>query len=336
MHYDPMEKHMDLMRHAPRTMKYDGSIPFEQWQAAAREKLTGLLGLPLEMPENDGFSIEYDEMREDFREIRFTFAAEPLADVCCYLLLPETYEGRLPLIICLQGHTKGCHISLGRAVYEGDEQKIGEGDRDFGLQAVRRGQAALVMEQRGFGERGGSPEGSRCGLPAMTALLLGRTLAGERVWDVMRGIDCVLAHFDMIDPGRIALMGQSGGGTVTCYAAALDTRITAAMPASAFCGYLGSIGVRQHCACNYVPGIMKYFDMGDLAGMTAPRPMVIVGGAEDPLFPQEAAGPEFEIAREYYRTAGAPENLRRVTGSGGHRFYAAESWPVFDEVTGWR
>ena len=42
MHYDPMEKHMDLMRHAPRTMKYDGSIPFEQWQAAARNlKLPG-------------------------------------------------------------------------------------------------------------------------------------------------------------------------------------------------------------------------------------------------------------------------------------------------------
>ena len=55
MHYDPMEKHLELMRHAPRTMKYDGSVPFEQWQEAARRKLAELLGLPLEMPESDEF-----------------------------------------------------------------------------------------------------------------------------------------------------------------------------------------------------------------------------------------------------------------------------------------
>ena len=48
MHYDPMEKHLELMRHAPRTMKYDGSMPFEEWQETARQKLAELLGLPLE------------------------------------------------------------------------------------------------------------------------------------------------------------------------------------------------------------------------------------------------------------------------------------------------
>ena len=42
MHYDPMEKHLELMRHAPRAMKYDGSVPFEQWQEAARQKLAEL------------------------------------------------------------------------------------------------------------------------------------------------------------------------------------------------------------------------------------------------------------------------------------------------------
>ena len=70
--------------------------------------------------------------------------------------------------------------------------------------------------------------------------------------------------------------------------------------------------------------------------MTAPRPMVVVGGTEDPLFPLESASREFGVAREYYHTAGAPENVRHVIGNGGHRFYAADAWPVFDEVTGWR
>ena len=81
MHYNPQEKHIELMRHAPRTMKYDGSIPFEQWQETARLKLAELLGLPLETPETDGFHIEYDEARDVYREIRFTFVSEPLVDV---------------------------------------------------------------------------------------------------------------------------------------------------------------------------------------------------------------------------------------------------------------
>ena len=101
MHYDPMEKHLELMRHAPRAMKYDGSMPFGEWQEAARQKLAELLGLPLEMPESDGFNIEYDDASGDFREIRFTFASEPLVDVCCYLLLPKAFEGKLPMVICL-------------------------------------------------------------------------------------------------------------------------------------------------------------------------------------------------------------------------------------------
>lgn len=336
MHYDPQERHIDLMRHAPRALAYREGEDFAAWQARAREKLNELLGLPLEMPVSDEFNIEWEREEQDFREIRFTYASEPGVDVCCHLLLPHGARGKLPMVICLQGHSKGAHISLGRPKYPGDEETISGGDRDFALQIVARGQAALVMEQRAFGERGGTPEGPKCEQPAMAALLLGRTLIGERCWDVFRGIDCVIAHFDCIDTERIALQGQSGGGTVVCYAAALDTRIAAAVPASAFCGYLESIGAQHHCTCNYVPGIMKYFDMGDLAGMIAPRPLVVVNGAKDTIFPVDSARRQFEVARQLYAAAGAPDNARHVIGPEGHRFYAALAWPVFDELTGWR
>lgn len=336
MHYDPMERHIELMRHAPRALAYREGEDFAAWQQRARARLEELLGLPLETPADDAFRVEWERDEPGFHEIRFCYASEPQVDVCCHLLLPEGAQGRLPLVICLQGHSKGAHISLGRPLYPGDEQTISGGDRDFARQIVARGQAALVMEQRAFGERGGTPEGPQCYQSAMSALLLGRTLVGERCWDVSRGIDCVLKHFDAIDPGRIALVGQSGGGTVTCYAAALDTRIAAAMPASAFCGYMESIGVQYHCSCNYVPGIMKYFDMCDLAGMIAPRPLVVVNGARDTIFPLESTNRQFAEAQRLYAAAGAPGMARQVVGPEGHRFYAALSWPVFDELTGWR
>ena len=87
-------------------------------------------------------------------------------------------EEKLPLIICLQGHSKGFHISLGRPKYEGDEETINGGDRDFARQIIARGQAALAIEQRAFGERGGTPE-PNCYQPSVQNFLLGRTIVGD-------------------------------------------------------------------------------------------------------------------------------------------------------------
>ncbi len=142
-------------------------------------------------------------------------------------------------------------------------------------------------------------------------------------------------HFPQIDAGKVEVMGNSGGGTAVIYAAAMDQRIAAAMPSCAFCGFQVSIGELHHCSCNYVPGIMKEFDMGDLAGLIAPRPLVIVNGEKDMIFPLDSAKDQEKIARRVYEAAGAGDMLRHVIGPEGHRFYAALAWPVFDELTNW-
>jgi dienelactone hydrolase len=168
----------------------------------------------------------------------------------------------------------------------------------------------------------------------MTALLSGRTLLGARVWDVMRLIDLLRVRFsDRCDTSKIYSMGNSGGGTATFYAAALDTRIAAAMPSCAFCTYADSIGGMYHCACNYVPRIRAYFDMAELAAMTAPRPLVIVSGAEDDIFPIAGAKAEFARLKEYYAAADAADKCVHVIGDAGHRFYADAAWPAFLKLT---
>ena len=42
---------------------------------------------------------------------------------------------------------------------------------------------------------------------------------------------------------------------------------------------------------------------------------------------------EFETIRRIYAVAGAPEACRLVVGDGGHRFYADDAWPVFQQLT---
>ena len=120
MNYDPQTRHIELMRHAPRAMAYQPGQDFAEWQSAARARLTQLLGLPLEMPADDCFNIEWERDEADFHEIRFTYCSEPGVDVCCNMLCPHGASGKLPMIICLQGHSKGMHISLGRPKYPGN------------------------------------------------------------------------------------------------------------------------------------------------------------------------------------------------------------------------
>ena len=328
----PYEKEQECLRALLRRMGFHGWETLDEWQARARDKLSELLGLPYELCDPQ-FRVEYRDETEEFYETRFTFQCEEGCFAPAHFLTPKKKtDEKPPVMICLQGHSNGMHISLGRYKFEGDKE---DGDRDFALEAVRRGCCAVTLEQRCFGERGGTPRPD-CYKTAMTALLSGRTLLGGRVWDIMRLIDVLEQEFaDVCDVGRIWCCGNSGGGTATFYAAALETRIAAAVPSCAFCTFADSIGAMYHCACNYVPGIRQYFDMAELAGMIAPRPLVIVSGAEDDIFPLDGARAEFALTRDlYYANSKHPHNVAHVIGDGGHRFYAAQAWEALLALTG--
>ena len=182
------------------------------------------------------------------------------------------------------------HISIGQARNK-EEKGLIAGDRDLAIQAIKNNYAALVIEQRCFGERQETKQKEKaphgCQDAAMHSLLLGKTLIGERVWDVIRGIDYLKTRRE-IDSRRIACAGNSGGGTVTFFAACVDERIKVAVPSCYYCSYRDSLMQIYHCADNYLPGILKVADMGDLAGLIAPRTLIILAGETDPIFPMPA------------------------------------------------
>ncbi|MCA1808939.1 MAG: alpha/beta hydrolase family protein, partial [Lentisphaerae bacterium] len=124
------------------------------------------------------------------------------------------------------------------------------------------------------------------------------------------------------------VMGNSGGGTTSLFAAALLPRIAFAMPSCYFCTFRDSIMSIRHCACNYLPGLLKYADMADIMGLFAPKPVVLVAGRHDPIFPIAATRAAFRDLRQIYRACGAPARCHLVEGPGAHRFYADEAWPV--------
>ena len=309
------------------------------WRERARTKITELIGLP-QLTRAQG-SRTSPAIRSHWRQSdrlgtieKLSFESEPGSDLVGYLCLPEQGEPPYPTVICLQGHSTGMHLSIGRDFDERTPIPV-EGDRDFALGALRHGFAALCIEQRSFGLRREldqhhvSTQG--CHDAAMHALMLGRTLLGERVFDVDRGLD-YLATRDDIDQDRIGLMGNSGGGTVTSYAAAVLDRIAFAMPSCSVCTFRDSIMAIYHCADNYVPGILLDLELSDVVGCFAPKPLVVVAGRDDPLFPLTGVQSCFDAIGEIYAAAGAADACRLVIGDGGHRFYEEAGWAALLDV----
>ena len=326
----PYPHNQKLLHNTVPSMRYKDGEDFKKWQEKGREKLKKLLGIPFEDCQAD-FSIVSEKNYDDHREIYFKFQSEPGYYVSCCFCVPIPEPKASPVVICLQGHSTGMHISLGQKKYPGDSSSLG-GDRDFAIQAVRRGYCVITVEQRCFGECGGTSDGPDCTRSSLTALLIGRTTIGERVWDVQKLIDLLeTGIFPQVDTDRICCLGNSGGGTTAFYTSCIDSRIHVTVPSCSVCTYESSIANIYHCPCNYIPRIRLHFDMGDLAGLIVPRPLIIVAGKKDAIFPEYGVRESFEEALRLYTVCKVSQNCRLIMGPDGHRFYAELSWPIIEE-----
>lgn len=334
--YSPDGGH-DLALLKRPSLAFDETKDFAAQQKALRKKLLECLG---DMPEKVDPAPQIEELTEHdtYTERRISFAVEEGVRAVGILCIPKLGKEKYPLAICVQGHGTGMHISMRRSKYPGDDPE--NGDRDVAIQALERGYAAFCLDQRGMGERRTVRDGDvennghpRCMYTAMNALLVGRTLIGERCWDVSRAIDLALTYPE-IDGEHILITGNSGGGTISFYAACFDERIGVSMPSCAVCTYKDSIGAMPHCTCNYLPGIAKYADMGDLAAVIAPRKLVLIHGVDDPIFPDKGVRESYGIIQKVYRAAGVPDGCALATGMGDHRYYKKEAWEGFAAVTG--
>ena len=101
----------------------------------AKAKLEELLGLPLPACSNE-FSVLGEADTDLYRQISFEFQSEPGYFVPCELLIPNGAKGPLPVVVCLQGHSSGKHISMGICKYESDAEGMVQG-QDFAAPWLR-------------------------------------------------------------------------------------------------------------------------------------------------------------------------------------------------------
>lgn len=314
----------------------------EVWQRSFRPALREAVGLgaiaqrgiaPLDPKQ------ESEETLDDHVRELWTIESEPGFRLPFYLLRPLDQDGPRPLVLTPHGHGKGAKATyVGIANSEEERQQIEDAERDIAVQAVREGYVAIAPDMRGFGDLRRQveiEEDQTCSCAELQkyALLFGRTLIGERVWDIGRLIDYASTRAE-VDDSRIVVTGNSGGGTISTFAAACDERIGISVPGSYFCTFEHSIGSVRHCPCNFVPGMLTMAEMHDVAGLIAPRPFLAVNGEQDPIFPIDATRSAHERLRAIYAVAGAADRCRLYVGDGGHRYYKTPVWPFVREFVG--
>jgi dienelactone hydrolase len=332
--FDPVRWTLQRHSSAPLRLTFRAKTRHqaEAWQRALRSKLTELVG---------GFPDRHAPLRAQTLDVRdfpaykrekFVFESRPGVGVLGYLITPKNTRSPLPAVVCLPGHGRGVDDIVGIDEHGNDRTGDPGYQHDFALQAAARGLAAVAIEPMAFGcrrdalTRRKGPSAYACQPVAGSALLLGETMIGWRVFDVMRTIDWIETRPEL-DAKRVGCMGISGGGTCTLFASALEPRIRAAMVSGYLNTFQASIMSMSHCIDNYVPGILQWAEMYDIAGLIAPRPLFSEGGDRDPIFPVEATRESFTRVQRIYQAFGAPDAVQQEIFPGVHEFNGARGLP---------
>lgn len=167
-------------------------------------------------------------------------------------------------------------------------------------------------------------------------LSLGYTPAGVEVWNGMRALDWLQTR-EEVDRNRLGVTGTSGGGVISWFLAALDERIRVVAP-SASTYTIGTQVARDlvssQCDCTFYPNVFG-LDFPAVASLVAPRPLLVVAGVADRIFPPEGYRPAFEMVSRIYglygRSTGEPERLRLAEWNRGH----TESERSIQEIRRW-
>ncbi len=245
--------------------------------------------------------------RNDYRIEKIVFQSRPGLYVTGNFYVPNRSAGPLPTILYLCGHSP--HPLGAKVEYQ-----------DRAIWFAAHGYPCLVLDTLEFGEVAGIHHGTH-NLNMWNWLSLGYTPAGVEVWNAMRALDYLETRPE-VDKTRIGLTGISGGGAMTWYTAALDERIAAAAPVCStytFGSQAAHWIASGQCDCIYYHNTYLW-DFPIVGALIAPRPLLIISGQKDTIFPPDGYHEVFQRTKRIYNFyAGADSGrIREVDDNVGH------------------
>nr|KYP65177.1 Putative esterase yitV [Cajanus cajan] len=283
----------------------------------AQVPLTVELAKPVENPlqQTSPLTKEEIEILESSPKADIGNLEELLEEENLYLNIEKGEQGRLPVLI-LKLKESEKRRKKPAVVFLHSSYRNKEAVRPLLKAYASRGYIAISVDSRYHGERATSTTTYREAL--ISAWKTGETMPFiyDTVWDLIKLADYLTQRED-IDPSRIGITGISLGGMHAWFAAVADTRYSVVVPLIGVQGFrwaidndkwkarvdsikplfevarddLGKVAIDKEVVekvwDRIAPGLASQFDSPYSIPTIAPRPLLILNGAEDPRCPIE-------------------------------------------------
>ena len=340
----------------------------EGWKAEGRAKILALMSYRPEAVTPRPRVLDRVD-RGDYILERLTFGTTPDLEVPGYFFIPKRAKFPVPAVVALHDHggfyywgkeklveTEGEHPML--AAYR---QEYYDGV-SFPATLAQRGYAVIVIDMFYHGERRlvldedlenhandrskveaeetikkiNQRAGNSEAVVLRNILHSGFTWGGVLAWDDIRTLDYLQTRPE-VDPNRIACAGLSMGGWRTVFLTALDPRIKAACVVGWMTSFLHLIPHHEiyTVPSAMIPGLLDYLDYPDIATLAMPRPLLVVHGNQDTLFPREGVMAAIDTLRKSYQAIGQPEHFNTLIFDGPHKFPLAAQRKMMDWFDRW-
>lgn len=260
----------------------------EAWEAGVAERRRqwlDMLGLD-PLPPRTELAVTVTGLVERDRHVveKLHFQPIPGCRIAANLYRPKVVAGRLPAVLYVCGHA-----ARAKCWYQ-------EHARWFGT----HGYVCLIVDAIQIGENRGFHHGTYS-KGWWHWISQGYSPAAVEVWAAMRAVDYLQSRPD-VDPDRLGITGNSGGGTISWFAGAADTRLRVVVPScqtGSLYQHVRDRTVDGHCDCSFWINTQDW-DFTDVAALMAPRPLLICAAAEDTLFRPYAYHDLYDRVRRLY------------------------------------
>lgn len=329
---DPAELTLRFLHpQGTRTLSYENvGGDFAAWRGRCKAKLAELLNLRQPVSPPAGVMELRRTVHEGVQVEALVMEIGAELSIPAYLLSPKSDRCPGTAVMAIHGHSpgkaEGC-LGLKKDAYNG-----------FALALAKAGHRVLLPIHRGFGPlrdlavalpgyRMDYEQGMHFSY-VTDAFLHGCSVVGENVEDLLRWEDW-LAREHSVE--RVLVAGLSYGGDLAFAYPVFSGRVERIFAS----GSSGSFAL-HFCRCyngpaHCVPGILRWMERSDIAGMNAPRPLAIHYGEFDTPCLNEPGQENYSAAyneavpdlvnetKHIYAAAGAPDNVTLiVTPGAGH------------------
>ncbi|MFC2076309.1 acetylxylan esterase [candidate division KSB1 bacterium] len=263
--------------------------------------------------------------RDEFRVEKVVFQSRPNFYVTADLFLPKDVKTPRPAVLIPCGHS-----------WNGKASRLYQSAAQF---LARKGYVALCFDPVGQGERRQYPVDETTGEPILRdpvlehclagniCFITGHHLMGVRIWDAIRSLDYLISRPE-VDPDRIGITGNSGGGTSTLWYTPIEPRIKVAVPVGTV-GEWGGGDAEQNLPNDMLTGLSH----AALMSLAYPRPYRLIKESRGGV--RGDTRQSFHKAKWLYETLGQGEKMDLVETNRQHGYFKEMREPMMEWMNRW-